>query len=156
MNSEYFEGFDLELEPLTSFLDEDWIEVGDFEKRAKERATASFFTVENKEYYGPAAVPKTGKLQIGSKEVNIHFEGSFETQLNSNISGGRQLFSAFNGISSTADANENWTQLGYNELLIEGATVYNIAVGGKYMKNGIISSHIIEMDFHCNENGGIS
>ena len=90
-------------------------------------------------------------------EANIIFNGSFDTQLNENTPKGRQLFSVFNGISSeVVDTNGSWTQLDYDESLVDGATVYNIAVGGKYSKSGIISSHIIEMEFHCNENGGIS
>ncbi len=77
--------------------------------------------------------------------------------MNENTSNGRQLFSVFNGISSEAvDANGSWTQLGYEESLIEGKTVYKIAVGGNYSQSGIISSHIIEMEFHCDIYGGIS
>ena len=146
----------LELEPITAFLDDDWIEVEDFEKLAKERANATIVVLENNERYNPMSVPKTVKLQIGSKEANIIFKGSFNTQLNENTPKGRQLFSVFNGITSeAADANGSWLQLGYDESLIGGDTVYRIAVGGKYSQSGIISSHIIEMEFHCNENGGI-
>ncbi|MCS1384815.1 hypothetical protein NXZ75_21915 [Lysinibacillus sphaericus] len=151
------EDFALELEPITALLDEHWIEVAEFEKLAKERANASIVVVENNERYNPMIVPKTVTLKIGSKEANIIFKGSFDTQLNENTPKGRQLFSAFHKISSQAvDANGSWTQLGYDESLVDGATVYNIAVGGKYSQSGIISSHIIDMEFHCNENGGIS
>ena len=145
------------MEPITALLDEHWIEVEDFEKLAKERANASIVVIENNERYNPMSVPKTVTLKIGLKEANIIFKGSFDTQLNENTSKGRQLFSVFNGISSeAADANGSWTQLGYDESVVDGATVYNIAVGGKYSQSGIISSHTIEMEFHCNENGGIS
>jgi len=157
VNAENEEGFTLELEPITAFLDDDWIEVEDFEKLAKERANATIVVLENTERYNPLSVPKTVKLQIGSKEANIIFKGSFTTQLNENTPKGRQLFSVFNGITSeAADTNGSWLQLGYDESLIGGDTVYKIAVGGKYSQSGIISSHIIEMEFHCNENGGIS
>lgn len=157
VNAENKEGFTLELEPITAFLDDDWIEVEDFEKLAKERANATIVVLENNERYNPMSVPKTVKLQIGSKEVNIIFEGSFNTQLNENTPKGRQLFSAFNGITSeAADTSGSWLQLGYDESLIGGDTIYKIAVGGKYSQSGIISSHAIEMEFHCNENGGIS
>ena len=149
--------FELELEPITALLDEHWIEVEDFEKLAKERDNESIDVIENNERYNPISVPKTVTLKIGSKEANIIFKGSFDTQLNENTSKGRQLFSVFNSISSeAADANGSWTQLGYDESLVDGATVYNIAVGGKYSQSGIISSHTIAMEFHCNENGGIS
>ncbi|UED78449.1 hypothetical protein FH508_0013355 [Lysinibacillus sp. CD3-6] len=157
VNAANNEDFELELEPITDFLEEYWIEIEDFEKIAKERANASIVVVENNERFNPMAVPKTVTLKIGSKEANIIFKGSFDTQLNENTSKGRQLFSIFNGISSEAvDANGSWTQLGYEESLIEGKTVYKIAVGGNYSQSGIISSHIIEMEFHCDINGGIS
>lgn len=157
VNGENNEDFELELEPLTDFLDEYWIEIEDFEQLAKERANASIVVVENNERYNPMSVPKTVTLKIGSKEANIIFKGSFDTQLNENTSKERQLFSVFNGISSeAAGANGSWTQLGYEESLIDGNTVYKIAVGGKYSQNGIISSHIIEMEFHCDIYGGIS
>ena len=157
VNAENEENYALELEPITAFLDDDWIKVEDFEKLAKERANATIVVLENNERYNPMSVPKTVKLQIGSKEANIIFKASFDTQLNSAIQGGRQEFSVFNGISSEAsDTSGSWTQLGYDESLIDGDTVYKIAVGGKYSQSGIISSHIIEMKFHCNENGGIS
>ena len=121
VNAENEEDFTLELEPITAFLDDDWIEVEDFEKLAKERANATIVVVENNERYNPMSVPKTVKLQIGSKEANIIFKGSFNTQLNENTSKGRQLFSAFNGITSeAADASGSWTQLGYEESLIDG------------------------------------
>lgn len=148
---------DLDLEPITAFLDEHWLEVADFEKLAKERASASIVVLNNQERYHPASVPKTVTLKMGSREANIIFKGSFDTQLNENTSKGRQLFSVFNGISSEAeDDNGSWTQLGYDESLVDSATVYDIAVGGKYSQSGIISSHIIELEFHCNKNGGIS
>lgn len=146
-----------ELEPITEFIDDYWLEVEDFEKLAKERANMSIVVVENNERYNPMSVPKTVTLKIGSKEANIIFKGSFDTQLNENTSKGRQLFSVFNGISSeSADASGSWTQLGYEESLIDGNTVYKIAVGGKYSQSGIISSHIIEMEFDCDIYGGIS
>lgn len=157
VNEENNEDLELELEPITAFLDDDWIEVEEFEKLAKKRADASIIILENNQNYNPISVPKTVKLQIGSKEVNITFEGSFETQLNSTTSGGRQLFSAFNSISSEAEnIDGSWTQLGYDETLVDGSTAYNINVGGKYSQSGIISLHIIEIEFHCNENGEIS
>lgn len=151
------EDFTLELEPITDFLNEDWIEVDQFEKLAKERANASIIVLDNNERYNPISVPKTVKLQLGSKEASIIFEGSFDTQLNENSSKGRQLFSAFNSISSkTLDTSGSWTQLGYNESLSDGDTIYKIVVGGKYSQSGIVSSHNIEIEFHCNKNGGIS
>jgi PBP1b-binding outer membrane lipoprotein LpoB len=151
------EDFTLELEPITALINEHWIKVEEFEKLAKERANASIIVLENNERYNPMSVPKTVKLQIGSKEANIIFEGSFDTQLNENTSKGRQLFSVFNGISSEVlDTSGSWIQLGYDESLSDGDTVYKIVVGGKYSQSGIISSHNIEMEFHCNENGGIS
>lgn len=157
VNAENSEGFELELEPIKAFLDDDWIEVDDFEKRAKERANMSITVLENSERYSPGSVPKTVKLQIGLKEANIIFEGSFETQLNSNTPDGRQVFSAFNSISSEAEnAVGSWTQLGYDESLVDSSTVYNIIVGGKYSQSGIISSFNTEIEFHCNENGAVS
>ena len=157
INAENSEGTELELEPITAFLDEYWIEVEDFEKLANEREDESIVVLENSERYNPMSVPKTGKLQIGSKKVNIIFEGSFETQLNSNTPEGRQLFSAFNGISSEAENTDgSWTQVGYNDFLIDDGVTYVIHVGGKYSQSGIISSHAIELKFNCNENGGIS
>lgn len=157
VNAEHNDDFELELEPITDFLDEYWLENEDFEKIAKQRANASIVVVENNERYNPMIVPKTVILKIGLKEENIIFKGSFDTQLNENTPKGRQLFSVFNGITSkAADVNGNWTQLAYNDFLIDGNTVYKIAVAGKYSQKGIISSHIIEMEFDCDIYGGIS
>ena len=100
VNAENEEDFTLELEPITAFLDDDWIEVEDFEKLAKERANATIVFLENNERYNPMSVPKTVKLQIGSKEANIIFNGSFDTRLSSNPSGARQIFYIFNSISN--------------------------------------------------------
>ena len=157
LNAENNEDFELELEPITDFLDEYWIEVADFEKLAKERANASIVVVENNERYNPGLVPKTVTLQIGSKEANIIIKGSFDTQLNENTSEGRQLFSAFHSISSEAEsADSGWTQLGYTDLQTSDGITYPIIVTGKFTQSGIISSHHLELEFHCDENGGIS
>lgn len=157
VNAENSEDFELELEHITEFLDEYWIEIEDFEKLAKERENTSIIVSENSELYNPMSVPKTVKLKIGSKETNIIFKGSFDTQLNENTPKGRQLFSAFNGISSqAADANGSWTQLGYDESLVDNETTYVIEVAGKYSQSGIISTHTMALDFYCNKNGGIS
>jgi len=155
INSEYDN--DYELEPITAFLDDYWIEVNEFEKMAIERANMSITVLENKERYNPALVPKKVKLQIGTKETNLIFKGSFETQLNENTSKGRQLFSAFNSISSEAEnADGSWTQLGFTDLPVKNGITYPIIVTGKFTQSGIISSHHIELEFHCDENGGIS
>ena len=151
------EDFTLELEPITALLDEHWIEVEEFEKLAKERANATIVVLENNERYNPMSVPKTVKLQVGSTEANIIFEGSFNTQHTFDIPGGGQIFSAFNGITSEAtDASGSWTQLGYTDLQTNDGIIYPIIVGGKYSQSGIISSHNIEIEFHCDKNGGIS
>ncbi len=157
VNAENNEDFELELEPITDFLDEYWFEVAEFEKLVKERAKASMIVLENNERYHPMSVPKTTKLQIGSKEVFITFTGSFNTQLNSAIPGGRQEFSVFDGISSeVADVDGSWIQLGYNDTLIDDRSTYVIDVAGKYSQSGIISTHAISLKFNCNKNGGIN
>ncbi|ATP40375.1 hypothetical protein CSE16_10130 [Solibacillus sp. R5-41] len=157
VNEENNEAFELEMEPITAFLDENWIEVADFEKLAKERANMSITVLENSEGYSPGAVPKTVMLQIGSKVANIIFEGSFDTQLNSNTPEGIQLFSAFNGISSEAEnADGNWTQFGNVALLKDGGVTYVIEVSGKYSQSGIISTHTMALKFNCNKYGAIS
>ena len=63
-----------------------------------------------------------------------YFEGSFDTQLSVNTSKGRQLFQYLTYFFRSWDANGSWTQPGYDESVVDGATVYNIAVGGKYSK----------------------
>ncbi|MER1986656.1 MAG: hypothetical protein ABS949_10620 [Solibacillus sp.] len=159
VNAENNKDFELELklEPITGFLDDYWIEVADFEKLVKERAKASMIVLENNERYHPMSVPKTTKLQIGSKEAFITFTGSFNTQLNSGIPGGRQEFSVFDGISSeVANADGNWTQLGYNAILIDDGITYVIDLAGKYSQSGIISTHTMSLKFNCDKNGGIS
>lgn len=157
VNAEYSEGFELELEPRTEFLNEYWIEVEEFEKLAKERANASIVVLENSERYNPMSVPKTAKLQIGSKEANIIFEASFETKHTSSTPGGRQLFSVFNSISSeSADADGSWEQFGNLALLKDDGITYVIEVSGKYSQGGIISKHTMALKFNCDKNGGIS
>lgn len=156
INSKSDENLELELKPITAFLNEDWIEVEDFEKLATERANASTVVLEKKERYSPTSVPKTVTLKIGMKERHILFNASFNTQLNEDSSKGGQLFSAFKTISSElADTNGTWTQFGYEVSLADSETTYNILVSGKYAQNGIISSHHIEMKFYCDKNGGI-
>jgi len=154
-NSKYNEN--MEIERIDNFNDEDWIEVEAFEKMLEDRANAKFVVSKNNDKYSPVSVPKTAKLYIGSNETTINFKGSFETQLNSNTSNGRQLFSKFNSISSEIEGNDGrWSQTGYDPLLIDGGTSYIIAIGGKYSQSGIISFHTIELEFHCDKNGGIS
>lgn len=148
---------DLKLEPITTFFDDDWVEVDTFKKRAKERIDVSIAVSKNKERYHPASVPKTVTLKMGSKKENIVFEGSFDTQLNENTPKGRQLFSLFNGITSEAeDSNVNWNQYGNVALLKDDGATYLIEVSGNYSQYGIISTHTIPLEFDCNKNGGIS
>ena len=155
LNAEYEENY--ELEPITAFLDDYWIEVIEFEKMAIERANMSITVLENNERYNPGLVPKKVKLQIGTKEANLIFKGSFDTQLNENTPEGRQLFSAFHSISSEDENVEaGWTQLGYTDLQTSDGITYPIIVTGKFTQSGIISSHHIELEFHCDDNGGIS
>ncbi|MFS0576786.1 hypothetical protein AB1K83_14200 [Sporosarcina sp. 179-K 3D1 HS] len=147
----------LEIEPIDNFKDEDWVEIEEFEKRVEERANDKFVVSKNSDKYSPVSVPKIAKLYIGSNVTTINFKGSFETQLNSNTPGGRQLFSKFNSISSEIEGNDgSWSQTGHDSLLIDDGISYMIAVGGKYSENGIISFHNIELEFHCDKNGGIS
>lgn len=148
---------DLKLEPITTFSDEDWVEVDTFKKRVKERIDVSIAVSKNKERYHPASVPKIVTLKIGSKKENIVFEGSFDTQLNENTQKGRQLFSIFNGISSEAeDSNINWNQYGNVALLKDDGATYLIEVSGNYSQYGIISTHTIPLEFDSDKNGGIS
>ena len=123
----------------------------------EDRANAMIIVSKNTDKYSPVLVPKTAKLYIGSNVTIINFKGSFETQFSSNTSGGRQLFSKFNSISSEVEGNDgSWIQTGYDSLLIDNGTSYIITVGGKYSQNGAISFHNIEVEFHCNKNGGIN
>lgn len=155
VNAEF--GVDFKMEPITEFLDEYWVEVEDFEEMVKERANASIVVSKSSEIYSPTLVPKTAKLHIGSNVTTIIFKGSFETQINSNTPDGRQLFSKFNSISSEIEGNDgSWIQTGYDSLLIDNGISYVISVGGKYSQSGVISSHNIEVEFHCNKNGAIS
>lgn len=157
LNAENNKDFELEIEPITAFLDEYWIEVTEFEKLAKARADASIGVSENKERYDPISVPKTVKLQIGSKETTIIFDGSFDTQLSSNTPEGIQLFSAFKDISSEAEnAEGTWTQFGNVALLKDGGVTYDVEISGKYFEGGIISTHTMALKFNCNKYGGIN
>ncbi len=155
VNAEYNEDFIIE--PISKFLEEYWVEVKDFEKILKERVDASFIVSKNNEAYPPTIVPKSVELHTSSNVAIISFKGSFETQLNSNTPDGRQLFSAMNSISSQIEnGSGNWIQTGYDYSTVEGGRTFLITVGGKYSQNGVTSSHIIEVEFHCNKNGGIS
>lgn len=157
VNEVFTDSPNLELEPITKFHDEYWFEIEDFEKLAKERKNMTILVPENKERYNPVSVPKTVKFLIDSKETNIKFNGSFDTQLNANTSKGRQVFSAFHSISSeAADGDGSWTQLVYNEFLTDNGTTYVINVGGQFSQLGIISTHTMALKFNCDENGGIS
>lgn len=149
--------YTLEIAPINEFNSEDWIEIEDFKKLAEDRANAKMSVLENNDRYNPNTVPKTVKLYMGSHVATIILNGSFETQLNSNTPDGRQLFSKFNSISSELEKNDgSWTQTGYDVTRMDGGVSYNIIVGGKYSKSGIISSHNIEVEFNCDIYGGIS
>lgn len=148
---------ELQLNPITAFLDEHWIEVNDFEKLAQERADASIVVLENKERYHPASVPKTVTLKMGSEKANIRFEGSFDTHHTFNIPGGGQIFSVFNGISLEAGGSHgNWNQYSNVALLKDDGATYLIEVSGNYSQNGITSTYTISLAFNCDKNGGIS
>lgn len=154
VNSEY--DANLEIEPIGEFHDEYWIEVKDFEKIAKDRANAKIIVSKNTDVYSPVLVPKNAEFQIGSSVRTISFSGSFETQLNSNTPDGRQLFSGMNSISSQVEGDGVWEQTGYDYSIMNGSRSYKVTVGGKYSDSGISSSHLIDVEFYCNENGGIS
>lgn len=155
VNAEHNEDF--VMEPITKFLDEYWVEVKDFEKMLKERIDVSFIVSKNNDFFAPSLVPKTVELHTGSNVAIISFEGSFETQLNYNKPGGRQLFTAINSISSQIENDSgNWIQTGHDYSMVDGGRTYRITVGGKHSQNGVSSSHIIDVEFHCNKNGGIS
>ncbi|MGE7947146.1 hypothetical protein [Lysinibacillus sp. NPDC093688] len=145
------------IEPISKFTDEYWVEVKDFEKMLKERVDASIIVSKINDAYSPTFVPKTVEIHIGSKLEIISFEGSFETQLNFNKPYGRQLFSAMNSISSKIEnGSGNWIQTGYNYSIVDGGRSYLITVAGKYSNRGISSPHIIEVEYYCNKNGGIT
>ena len=145
------------IEPISKFSDEYWVEVKDFEKMLKERVDASFIVSKNKDAYAPTYVPKTVEILTGSKLAIISFEGSFETQLNFNNTYGRQLFSAMNTISSKIEnGSGNWIQTGYNYSILDDGRSYLITVDGNYSNSGISSPHIIDIEFYCNKNGGIT
>ena len=155
VNDKYSKNF--ELEPITKFEDDFWYEVDDFEKLLVERTTMSVIVSENNERFNPALVPKLVTFQFGANEETFKFYGSFDTQLNSNTTEGRQLFSEFHSISlQPEDQTRNFVQTGFQEYLVDGGTTYLIDVGGKYSQNGIISSHIFQLQFDCDKNGGIS
>jgi len=154
VNEEYHENF--EIEPISKFTDEYWVEVKDFKKMLIERVNASFTVLKNKDAYAPTSVPKTVEIHTGSKLAIISFEGSFETQLNANTTESRQLFSAMNSLSSKIEnGSGNWIQKGYKYTINDDGRSYIITVGGKYSESGVSSSHLIDVKFYCNKNGGI-
>lgn len=118
VNTEY--NADFVIEPITKFLDEYWVEVKDFEEMLKERINVSFIVSKNNDIYNPSLVPKTVEIHTGSNVAILHFEGSFETQLNSNTPDGRQLFSSMNSISSEIEnGSGNWIQTGYDYSTVD-------------------------------------
>ncbi|MFJ8103206.1 hypothetical protein [Lysinibacillus sp. NPDC096212] len=154
VNEEYHENF--EIEPISNFTDEYWVEGSDFKKMLKERVDASFIVLKNNDAYAPTSVPKTVEIHTGSKVAIISFEGSFDTQLNSNTTESRQLFSAMNSLSSKIEnGSGNWIQKGYKYTIDADGRSYIITVGGKYSESGVSSSHLIDVEFYCNKNGGI-
>lgn len=155
VNSELNENF--ELEPITAFEENYWYEVDDFEQLLLERTKMNINVAHNTERFNPAMVPKHVTFKIGSQQETLKYYGEFETQLNMNKTNGRQLFSKFISIGlNPEDKDGNWTQTGYHEQLLENDTLYVIDIGGKYTHNGIISSHIFQLQFDCDKNGGIS
>jgi len=96
------------------------------------------------------------EIHTGSKLAIISFEGSFETQLNANTTESRQLFSAMNSLfSKIENGSGNWIQKGYKYSINGDGRSYIITVGGKYSESGVTSSHLIDVKFYCNKNGGI-
>jgi len=155
LNEEYGTGF--KLDPITTFSADYWLELNDFEDMLKGRIDTSFVVVDNKEIFSPVKVPKLVKLHMGSHQTIIRVDGSFDTQLNKDIPGGRQLFSVMHSLSSKIEQGEgNWTQTGYDPAIKDQGSAYNITIGGYYSYNGVSSPHIIEVEYYCNIYGGIT
>jgi len=61
-----------------------------------------------------------------------------------------------NSLSSKIEnGSGNWIQKGYKYTIDDDGRSYIITVGGKYSESGVSSSHLIDVEFYCNKNGGI-
>ena len=148
---------DFEINPIHTFSGDDWLELKDFEDMLKGRIDSSFVMVDNKEVHPPGAAPKLVELHMGKNKTIIRINGSFDTQLSANTPEGRQLFSALHALTSEIEQGDGkWTQTGYDPLMIDEGRVYYITVGGYYSFNGVSSPHNFEIEYYCNENGGIT
>lgn len=154
INAEYVQNFSLE--PITMFADDSWVGAESFEKMLKERANTTIIVLKNKEAHAPSIVPKVLEIRTGSNVSFVKLEGSFETRFNSekNV----QELSALHSISSEIDSGSNgsWIQTGYNYSIVDNGRAYLITVGGKFSENGVISPHLIDVEFSSDKNGGIS
>ena len=154
-NKEYGTAF--VIDPITTFTDEYWLELKDFEDMLKGRIGTSSVIVDNKEVFAPGLVPKLVELQMGSHKIAIRVDGSFDTQLNANTPDGRQLFSALHSLSSEIEqGNGNWKQMGYDPSIVDQGLAYSITVTGYYSFQGVSSPHNFDIIYYCNKNGGIT
>lgn len=153
------EGVSMEAVPFDKFAEEDWVEPGEFRKRAIERANLTF--VDSQES-NPSSSPitlagisktKSKNFYTEGKTVTLNVTGNFETGYNGNLKA--QVFTGINSLTSRTTSG-SWTQTGYYPERIDSGRTYAITVGGKYELGGIKSEHRVYIEFYCDERGAIS
>jgi hypothetical protein len=160
----------MELVPFEEFTQDGWVKPEEFRKLAIERANAKFVVdvepqavsmditpLNDGEFTPQSTVSATKKASIttGGLSRDISITGTFTTQYSSTLK--RQVFSGISSLTSSGGTNtEKWTESGKSSRLIDGGRTYSTIVSGGYTINNLTSYHHINVDFHCNANGGVS
>ncbi len=152
------EGVSMEVVPFDKYAEEDWVEPGEFRKRAIERANLTFVDSQESSQSSPitlAGISKTKSKNFDADghTVTLNITGDFETAYNFSLQ--RQVFMGINSLTSRA-TDGSWTQTGYTPDRIDGGRTYAITVSGRYVLNSIKTNHHVYIEFYCDEKGRVS
>ncbi|MFP3916316.1 hypothetical protein U5N28_00790 [Lysinibacillus telephonicus] len=158
-------GLGLEVAPMESFEESDWVEPKDYEKMVNSIVEDFLATEREKKAALSRYLEETVTNLDGetTKPIYVYFSGlmikikmtaNFVTQYNAEYD--RQLFIAVNDISTQlADKKGTWEQTSSKASLIDGGKTYSIRIEGIFYFNGITYEKAFTIEFSCDEFGNI-
>ena len=146
---------DIEVSPIESFSDEDWVSPEVFKQRAIERAQSIVTNGPSKDFSALSTVSasKVKTIEHGSSNVNVTISATFTTQYNSSY--GRQVITNFSNVPIKSSKG-TWTTTGVDGRIIENGRTATFTIGGKLDYVGIVTSHVLNTDFVCSSTGKVS
>lgn len=158
-------GLGLEVAPMESFKESDWVEPIDYEKMvngivedflATEREKKAKLSRYLEETVTNINGETTKPIYMSFSDImrKIKVTGKFETQYNAEHN--RQLFVAVNNISTQLDGPKGtWKQTSAQASLVDGGKTYSIRIEGIFNFNGITDEKAFTIEFSCDEFGNI-